>query len=336
MHLHNAFCPDGFILVSKHFLMNLNGEATFDLYVGPSSEQHANEPLLLMHRYFPISKLQDIVTSRGFEQFFIKKEDLFNFHLLVENNISMLIDNQEIPLVEKSKIIYNCASQVIEDIFHDPRSGKNLKRVDDISRNIIQFAFSNDDAIPSLLQLGSHDYYTFTHCLNVAVFSIGLWRHIHPMEKTGLQDFAFGCLLHDIGKTKIDEKILKKPGPLTSEEFSIIKKHPQYGYELMADLIPETSLNVILHHHEKHSGKGYPDGLKGNQVSDFVKIVAIADVYDALTTRRIYANARDPFEAMLTMKEEMVGHFEQEKFIAFVLMLSGGEKPRITNDITYH
>ncbi|MBI5559255.1 MAG: HD domain-containing protein [Deltaproteobacteria bacterium] len=306
--------------------MKLYGEIAFDLYTYLPGEQHLKEPVLLMRRNCLISKIQEIITDSGLEQFFIKKEDLPNFHHFIENFIYMLIEDQSIPLAEKSQIIYKCASNVIRDIFADPRSGENLKRAEDITSNIIRFALSNDASIPSLLQLSSHDYYTFTHCLNVAVFSVGMWQQIYPGEKEGLHEFALGCILHDIGKSRIDEVILNKPGALTSEEFSIIKKHPRYGYELMADSVPAPALDVILHHHEKHSGRGYPNGLKGDQISELAKIAAIADVYDALTTRRAYAAARDPFKAMLTMKEEMVGHFEQEKFIFFVHLLSGKKK----------
>ena len=234
----------------------------------------------------------------------------------------MLVDDPNIPLAEKSQIIYKCAGNVIKDVFADPRSGENLKRAEDITSNIIKFALSDDASIASLLQLSSRDYYTFTHCLNVAVFSIGMWQQICPGEKTGLQEFALGCILHDIGKSRIDESILNKAGPLTAEEFAVIKKHPQYGYELMAQSVPPISLDVILHHHEKHSGEGYPKGLTGDKISNFAKIATIADVYDALTTRRVYAEARDPFKAMLIMKQEMVGHFEQEKFISFIHLLS--------------
>ncbi|MFZ5758338.1 MAG: HD-GYP domain-containing protein [Thermodesulfobacteriota bacterium] len=315
--------PDQFFPVSKHCLMKLCGEITFDLYTYPPGTHQIKEPVLFMRRNTILSTIQEVIASRGFEEFFIKKEDQKNFHHLIENFITMLIEDEDIALPEKSQIIYQCASKVIQDIFTDPRSGDNLKRAKDITSNIIQFALSDDASIPGLLQLSSHDYYTFTHCLNVAVFSIGMWQRIYPGRRQGLQEFALGCILHDIGKSRIDETILNKPGPLTAEEFAVIKQHPRFGYELMADCVPKIALDVILHHHEKHSGAGYPEGLKGEQISDLAKIAAIADVYDALTTRRAYAEARDPFKAMLTMKEEMVGHFEQEKFISFIHLLSG-------------
>jgi len=323
----NISASDTFFPISKHCLMHLYGEVTFDLYTYPPGDLRLKSPILLARKNIILSEIQDIIINRGFEQFFVKSEDQHNFHRLIENYIHMLIDDANVPLAEKSKIIYDCATHAVKDILADPRSGENLHRVEDITGNIIKFALSGDSSISSLLQLSSHDYYTFTHCLNVAVFSIGLWQHIYPGRKEGLKEFALGCILHDVGKSMIDEAILNKPGKLTPDEFAIIRNHPRYGYELMAGSVPAATLDVILHHHEKHSGLGYPEGLKGPRISDLAKIAAIADVYDALTTRRSYANARAPFKAMLTMKEEMVGHFEQEKFISFVMMLRGKTNP---------
>ena len=91
---------------------------------------------------------------------------------------------------------------------------------------------------------------------------------------------------------------------------------------LMKGEISDVALDVILHHHEKYDGTGYPEKLAGHDISDNAKVAIIADVYDALTTNRPYGDARDPFQAMLLMKEKMVGHFEQEKFISFVKFLS--------------
>lgn len=321
-------CPENFIPVSKHCLMELCGEITFDLYTMPLSGQPLREPILLMRRNTMLAKIQQIITERGFKYFFIRKEEQQKLHHLIENFIAMLIQDPAVSQAEKSQIIYQCAANIIRDIFTDPRSGDHLKRVENITSSIIDFALSDEAAIPGLLQLSSHDYYTFTHCLNVAAFSIGMWLHLYPGQRQGLQEFALGCMLHDIGKSRIDEAILNKPGALSAEELTVIRQHPRLGYELMVDRVPRVALDVILHHHEKHSGNGYPKGLRGEQISDLAKIAAIADVYDALTTRRSYAEARDPFQAMLTMKEEMVGHFEQEKFISFIHLLSGKKTGR--------
>lgn len=318
-----------YLPVSKHCLMKMYGEITFDLFTIPPGKRNYQEPVPLVRKNTILSSSRDVIAESGCENFYIRKEDQEKLHHLLENFIGMMIEDPHIPLEEKSKIIYNCAANVIKDVFSDPRSGENLKRTENITENIINFALSDQASIGSLLLLSSHDYYTFTHCLNVAVFSIGLWQTIFPDKQAELREFALGCILHDIGKSQIDDAILNKPGKLTADEFAVMKKHPQYGYKLMHGRVPAISLDVILHHHEKHDGQGYPRGLTGEKLSDYAKIAAIADVYDALTTKRSYAGARGPFKAMLTMKEEMVGHFEQEKFISFIHMLSGkGSSPQ--------
>jgi HD-GYP domain-containing protein (c-di-GMP phosphodiesterase class II) len=314
---------ENYVEVSRHCLLKLYGEITFDLFTVPRGTRHTGEPVLLARRNCMLSNIRDTIADSGFEYFYILKEDQKNFHHLIENFIGMTLEDPQIPLTDKANLIYNCAANVMADVFADPRSGKNLTRVQHLTSNIIQFALSDQSSIPCLLKLSSHDYYTFTHCLNVAVFSIGLWQTICPDRRDSLQQFALGCILHDIGKSQIDDAILNKPGRLTADEFAIMKRHPQYGYELMAGEVSEIALDVILHHHEKHDGRGYPEGLRGVEISDIAKMAAIADVYDALTTKRAYAEARDPFKAMLTMKQEMVGHFEQEKFISFIHLLSG-------------
>ncbi len=240
---------------------------------------------------------------------------------VLESSISDAIQSDDTSVEDKSKLIYECASNVMEDVFADPRSGENINRTRKICCNIIDFALQSDASIPSLLALGTHDYYTFTHCINVTVFGIGLWNLIVDGPVEELIEFAMGCMFHDIGKTKISHDILNKPGKLTAEEFDEIKKHPRYGYFLMKDYLSRASLDVILHHHERIDGTGYPDGLSGCMISDNAKIALIADIYDALTTKRSYSDARQPFNAVLMMKEEMGGFFEKDKFVEFIKML---------------
>lgn len=124
MNFKALSCPENYFPVSKHCLMKLYGEITFDLYTFPPGENHLKEPVLLMGKNNILSKVQDIVAERGFEQFFIRKEDQQNFHHLIENFVHMLVEDRSIPLGEKSQIVYECASNVVKDIFSDPRSGK--------------------------------------------------------------------------------------------------------------------------------------------------------------------------------------------------------------------
>lgn len=312
----------GFIAVNKKYLLSGKCEISFDLFIDPD-EKKVKEPLLLVGKNTHIRNIKKILAEKKFDSLLIRKKDLKSFYGFVEDSLHIVIDDSKMPLKEKSQIIYSCATNVMKEVFINPRSGKNVNRARGITDNIIKFAFSNDASIPSLLELSSHDYYTFTHCVNVAVFGIGLWQVISPEgSKEELEEFALGCILHDVGKSKIADVVLNKPGRLTGEEFEIIKQHPQFGYDLMQGAISDTALDIILHHHEKFDGKGYPHGLYGGNISDNAKIATIADVYDALTTIRPYSDARDPYKALILMKNKMVGHFEKKKFITFINFLS--------------
>jgi HD-GYP domain-containing protein (c-di-GMP phosphodiesterase class II) len=146
------------------------------------------------------------------------------------------------------------------------------------------------------------------------------------MEVSSFYPLGVGLLLHDVGKTTIDPKIINKKGKLTQEEFEVIKTHPEEGFCLLKERreISEESLTVVLQHHENYdctTRKGYPKGIEGDGISLFGRIAHIIDVYDALTTRRIYSEAKDPFPTLKIMKEEMLDHFQKELFIEFIKFL---------------
>lgn len=314
----------GYMAIDENYLLGDDRIIDFDIFV----RQEINgrpKPVLLIGKDTDISTVQDLLaTHKGkFGPLFIKNDSGQSFQQFMETSLSLLIADPDISISRKSQIIYKCAHKALKDIFENPRSGENLRRTQNITNNMVDFVLGNDKSILSLLNLGSHDYYTFSHCVNVAVFGLGLWIMIGKGKDFELRDFALGCILHDIGKTLTPGQILKKPGRLDDDEFNEIKKHTLHGFQLMKDSLSPISLDVILHHHEKYCGKGYPHGLVGDDISDHAKIAAIADVYDALTTNRPYGMARPPVAAIMTMKKEMVGHFEQEKFIEFIRFLGG-------------
>ncbi len=314
----------GYRAIDPRYLLADNLSTSFDIYI---IQRHNGRltPVLLIGRETPIFSVRDTLAAKAniIGQLYIKDEECTDFQQFMEESLQVLIADHALSAARKSQVVYDCARNVLRDVFDDPRSGTNLARTKRVTNNMVDFILENEHSIIGLLQLGSHDYYTFSHCVNVAVFSLGLWLMMGRGDDFDLRDFTLGCILHDVGKTTIAGHILKKPGRLTAAEFTEIKKHPRNGYELMRNCLPPIALDVILHHHEKDNGDGYPDGLTGDMISDHAKVAAIADVYDALTTNRPYCTARPPFKAILTMKEEMVGHFEQEKFLKFIRFLGG-------------
>ncbi len=294
---------------------------SFDLY-SINLEKGAMEPAVLCRRGTSAHEVARLVSERLLDKLFVRKQALQNFYDHMEESLGSIIENPRLPTKKKSDILYQCASNVMQDVYSDPRSGENIQRSREISNHIIRFSLNDPSSIPTLLSLSSHNYYTFTHCVNVAVFGVGLWQFIGLGSPSELREFAQGAILHDVGKSTIADEILNKPGKLTDDEFEVIKTHPQRGYELLEGQVSDVALDIILHHHERYDGTGYPEKLSGSNISDNAKVSIIADVYDALTTNRPYGDAREPFQAMLLMKEKMVGHFEQEKFISFIKFLS--------------
>ncbi|MFW6377618.1 MAG: HD-GYP domain-containing protein [bacterium] len=165
----------------------------------------------------------------------------------------------------------------------------NIKEIDKIILEIIDDIFNFDNILANLIDIQSYSSYTFAHSVNVAVISILIGKlSNYTMDK--LLDLGIGGLLHDIGKILLPQEILKKPGRLNHDEYKILKEHPRLGYEYLKkyDSISPRARSIILSHHERFDGSGYPKGLFGDEIHEFAKIGAIADVYDALISDRIY------------------------------------------------
>jgi putative nucleotidyltransferase with HDIG domain len=154
---------------------------------------------------------------------------------------------------------------------------------------VIDSVIRNQNALLNLFKLRTHDEYTYTHSVNVAILAIVLARFQGCAREEQLQ-LGMAGLFHDIGKERIPRHILRKPGRLTDAEYRIVRRHPEEGYAIMQGQaeVGERVLRPILEHHEKHNGTGYPGGLTGQRIDTFSSIVTIADIYDALTSDRIY------------------------------------------------
>lgn len=166
------------------------------------------------------------------------------------------------------------------------------------------------------------DMWINSHSGRVASLALLLAKEI-GLDTYMLRTIATASLLHDLGKARIDENVLKKKGHLTNEEFAQIKLHPELGVELQP--VKESPWNIepiILYHHEKMNGTGYPMGLRGEEIPLGGRIVSIADVFDALTSDRAYRKANDPKEALEIMGEAMKGSFDCSLFKCFINMIN--------------
>ena len=186
------------------------------------------------------------------------------------------------------------------------------------TRLVKEFSVAND--VVNYLQLVRHlDDYTFSHSLNVALISIIIAKWL-KLSEAEIEEISTTGLLHDIGKTKVSGKLLQKPGKLSAEEFEVVKKHTILGYKMMDNIKGATNnmKYTALMHHEKIDGSGYPTGALEDQIPFFAKIVAIADIYDAMTSRRSYRNKICPFEVIKDFEMQTFGKLDTKVLTVFL------------------
>lgn len=245
-------------------------------------------------------------------------------------------------LDEVSKQVEQAARQM-EEIF-DIVSRTGVVPIEEIKSDIMP-AIRQAAEIPHLnhlfFELKTKDEYTFRHtvCVGIIATLIGKWLNLSPID---LYDLSLGATLHDIGKARIPSHILNKPGRLTQEEYREMKRHTIYGYKLLQN-IPELNERVAmiaLQHHEREDGGGYPFSLRGEKIEKLAKIVAIADVYHAMSSSRVYHQA-EPFHIVITqMQNDVFGKFDPSIMLVFLyrimnslvgqrVLLSSGEEGTI-------
>ena len=213
------------------------------------------------------------------------------------------------------------AHSLVRDYMQDIRAGKNIEsqKVKRVVNQMIDSIFRNLEALASLTRIKGYDEYTFVHSINVCILCLALGRHLN-LSREEMQQLGIGALLHDAGKMKVPPHILNKRGKVTEEEYHEIKKHPLYTLEVLekAEGIPDASIKMALQHHERYNGKGYPYGIPGDQISRFGQMVAIIDVYDAITSDRCYQMGIPPHEGIKKIYGWAKHDFSQvlvEKFI---------------------
>ena len=224
-----------------------------------------------------------------------------------------------------------------------------MREIREFSRRIQDELKPSSVVIKNIVLHGSGSDVVYRHGVNVAALSalIGKWI---GYDKTQLNLLVYSAILHDFGKTKISREILNKKSSLTTSEFNTIKTHPALGYKIIKE-IPFLDKSVsygVLMHHEREDGSGYPLGLKGDAIHDFGKLIAIADVFDAINSNREYKRKKAPFEALQIVKNESLGKLNYEYVKVFLehvvnyylgeeVILNTGEKCKIiqmnTNDL---
>jgi len=222
--------------------------------------------------------------------------------------------------VQRAAAICQRGREAVLAMFNEARMGRAvdaescLALVDDIARSV----WRNPDALVSLARLKTQDNYSYMHSVAVCALMVALGRTL-GMDQEACRLAGLAGLMHDVGKAVMPLEVLNKPGRLTDEEYRVIRSHPERGHALLLEgrgATPEM-LDVVLHHHERIDGTGYPHRISGEAFTRLARMGAICDVYDAITSNRPYKAGWDPAQSMSRMAS-WKGHFDQALFSAFV------------------
>lgn len=219
-------------------------------------------------------------------------------------------------IIEEEKIqeSVRIVKHVFEDVLHQERMGvtasiskEHIGLVKEIINDLLYELEKAEDVLYTVVDLIGTDAYTYKHSVNVTVLSIIVARALH-YKRDDIKNIALGALLHDIGKVRVDQDLILKPGKLTIDERLRVEKHPEFGYEMLEAIngLPYTTKQIILLHHEKLDGTGYPLGLKGIEIPEYVRIVTVCDMYDAMTTDRVYRQKMPIYRALDILMAEAI------------------------------
>ena len=313
-HQRSSYFSVAFDLIVK------NKELPFDLYINSSSKEGRDRFV----RIFPANEYLEIADLKEFKKKYIQ------LYILEEDRdlyLKSLVDCTDAPDVKKAEIIKDSAIHYLGKVFDKDKEFTTEVLEDAIEgcresvESMIDVVQDYDIAKLSDLigELSFHDFYTFDHSINVSMYSISIYKALNPLAKREEITMAgLGGLLHDLGKIQIPNSIINNPGDLSEEDFMMIKKHPDFGYEMLGDKELKTDegvdINVVrrvVHeHHENFNGTGYPNKLKENEIHILARVTATADFFDAITTKRSYHEVLSVEDVAGLVPDDLRGYTE--------------------------
>ncbi|TGN39247.1 HD-GYP domain-containing protein [Marinobacter confluentis] len=224
----------------------------------------------------------------------------------------------------RARAHYGQARETAKNIMSGIRLGRmlDMHQIRQTVDSTVDSVLRNENALLLLSKIKNKDDYTAEHCINVSILAAAFGKHLGLLEDE-IRVLALSGMMHDVGKMKIDDAILNKPGALTPEEFDIMKKHTTYGRNLLAALptLEHAAVDVAYSHHERMDGKGYPRGLPSQQIPLFAKMIGLVDTYDAITSSRVYDKGRASMQALQIIHRNKGTQFDADLAVEFIRMI---------------
>jgi putative nucleotidyltransferase with HDIG domain len=264
----------------------------------------------------------DRLLAAGVRQVLIGFEDAQRWSDYVGERLQRLASDASQPLAERLRSVIDTSAQTMQQVFENPAAPHAYESVGHVSRAITQL-MTQPGALGQAVRLMSHDYYTYTHCLQVSMYAVALAQACGERSPEQLAAIGRGCLMHDVGKCDLPREILNKPGRLDAREWELIRQHPKKGVNLLQKngwsdpLVAE----IVACHHERVDGSGYPFALTGPQISFPARVVAVCDAFDAMTTDRAYERAKRGVEALEIIRTRGRASYDQRIVDRFIRSL---------------
>ncbi len=279
------------------------------------------EKLIPKGENFP-AKLKKFFQQNNVKEVYVHKSEYEEFLNTILEKTASIVTNPYLKPEQKLEIVHRVAHYITKPVMSNPRLGKNIERAQLVIEYYTKFVITHRVSAYLISKFFSKDYNLFAHSVQVAFMTIG-FAHFIKQPVQIMPILGIGAFLHDVGKVELPSEIINKPGKLTDEEFEIIKQHPQFGYDILKQHkgLKDESLDIVIQHHERADGDGYPHGLKLLDINPLAQITHIVDCYDAMTMSRPYKKAYSPFETLKIMCTEMKGSFNTKLLELFVLFL---------------
>ncbi len=311
----------GYTAISQSALVE-NTKIEFDVFLKNEVGGRSRYILFCRGNQEFSSERKEELISRNAQRLYISTKDTSKYLKYQEKNLNQIVEDSSKSSLQKSGALYQVAGNLAKDVLDNPESSKNVERASAWVGSTISHIMQNKKTFSSLFDVVTHDYQTTTHSINVSVIGLlfGKYLSLSPNE---LECLGTGLLLHDVGKSKIPQEILSKGGSLTDQEFLEIRKHPKAGLDILEhnDSIDGLSLKVVIQHHENNDGSGYPYGIGGSDIHLFGHIARIVDAYDAMTSKRSYADAMKPFDTLAEIRKENQICYNEELLKEFICFL---------------
>lgn len=242
--------------------------------------------------------------------------------------------------VQMARTIRNEAVVTMREAMRSVQEGKciDMDSAFQLVERMKESVTRNKDALILLTRIREKDEYTLMHSISVSSLVLAFCGSCRISYDTTI-NLAMGSLFHDIGKTRIPNSILNKPGKLNQSEFAVMKRHAEYSAKVLAETseLPPEAHDIALHHHERYDGTGYPHGLKGDDIEFGSRIASICDVYDAITSTRCYKNGIDRVQGLRKLYEWSSHYFDKEltyNFIRSIGVYPIGTFVRLENEVS--